>query len=70
MGKLSESQQSQLFIMAVAKQQADAVRWLVEQGLNPMATNEYGDNALSVANMIESTAMQDLLSELSAAQHK
>ena len=70
MGKLSESQQSQLFIMAVAKQQTDAVRWLVEQGLNPMATNEYGDNALSVANMIESTAMQDLLSELSAAQHQ
>ena len=70
MGELSETQQSQLFINAVAKQQTAAVRWLVAQGLNPMASNEYGDNALSVAKMIESEAMQRLLAELSQAQQQ
>jgi hypothetical protein len=69
-GTLTETEQSQLFILAVSKQQAEAVTWLVEQGLNPAATNEFGDNALSVARMIESADMQQLLMPLIEAQTK
>jgi hypothetical protein len=67
-GPLSNNQQSHLFIMATSKEQVAAVRWLAAQGLNPMATNDQGDNALTVARMIKSDIMQKLLTELSA-QH-
>lgn len=63
-GELTENQQARLFIMAVSKQQAAAVRFLAEQGLNPQARTEFGDTALSVAKMIESEAMAQLLNEL------
>lgn len=66
-GPLHENDQAQLFIMAIAKEQAAAVRFLVAQGLNPQATNEYGDSALSIANMLESEAMVQLLTELGAS---
>lgn len=66
-GELTQSEQARLFIMAVSKQQAAAVRFLVAQGLNPQARTEFGDTALSVANMIESEAMLQLLSELGAS---
>lgn len=56
--------------MAVAKERGDAIRWLVDQGLNPAATNEFGDNALTTANMIESEAMVELLTSLMNAQKK
>lgn len=63
-GELTENQQARLLIMAVSKQQAAAVRFLVAQGLNPQASTEFGDTALSVAKMIESEAMAQLLTEL------
>lgn len=63
-GELTENQQARLFIMAVSKQQAAAVRFLVAQGLNPQARTEFGDTALSVARVIESEAMAQLLTEL------
>ena len=66
-GELTQSEQARLFTMAVSKQQAAAVRFLVAQGLNPQARTEFGDTALSVANMIESEAMLQLLSELGAS---
>ncbi len=66
-GELTESDQAQLFIMAVSKQQVAAVRFLVEQGLNPQASTEFGDNALSIAKMLESEAMVQLLTELNAS---
>lgn len=66
-GELTQSEQARLFIMAVSKQQAAAVRFLVAQGLNPQARTEFGDTALSVSNMIESEAMLQLLSELSVS---
>ena len=65
-GELTENEQAQLFIMAVSKQQAAAVRFLVAQGLNPQASTEFGDTALSVAKMLESETMLQLLSELGA----
>lgn len=65
-GELTESEQAQLFIMAIAKEQTAAVRFLVEQWLNPQATNDYGDSALSIANMLQSEVMLQLLSELAA----
>ncbi|CUA88160.1 hypothetical protein [Pseudidiomarina woesei] len=70
LGSLSETEQSHLFIMAVAKERGDAICWLVDQGLNPAATNEFGDNALTTANMIESEAMVELMTSLMNAQKK
>ncbi|MBZ9611984.1 hypothetical protein [Rheinheimera maricola] len=65
-GELTQSEQARLYIMAVSKQQAAAVRFLQAQGLNPQATNEYGDSALSIAKMLQSEAMLQLLSEFEA----
>lgn len=64
--ELTENQQAQLFIMALSKQQAAAIVWLVEQGLNPQASTELGDTALSIAKLIESEAMEQLLTQLLA----
>lgn len=64
LGSLSETEQSHLFIMAVAKERGDAIRWLVGQGLNLEATNEFGDNALTTAKMIESEEMVGLITTL------
>lgn len=63
-GELTETDQSYLFIMAVSKQQAASVRFLVAQGVDPRARNESGDDALSFAELIESETMQQLLTEL------
>ena len=62
--ELTENEQAQLFIMAVSKQQTEAVRFLVAQGLDPNAKTAFGDSAVSVATMIDSTSMLQLLSEL------
>ncbi|PTB84976.1 hypothetical protein C9988_03150 [Pseudidiomarina aestuarii] len=66
-GELTESEQAQLFIMAVSKQHAAAVQFLAAQGLNPQAKTDFGDSALSVAKMLESDSMIQLLNELGAS---
>ncbi|MEE2026102.1 hypothetical protein [Alkalimonas mucilaginosa] len=66
-GPLTKRDQVELFIMAIAKEQTAAVLFLAAQGLNPQATNEYGDSALSIAKMLENEVMVQLLSELGAS---
>lgn len=65
-GPLTEHEQVDLFIMALAKERSAAIVWLVEQGLNPMAKNAMGDNALSIAVLLENEPMVQLLTELTA----
>lgn len=63
-GPLTGSEQVDLFMMALARERSTAIVWLVEQGLNPMARDTKGYNAIEVAELLENEAMVQLLTEL------